>query len=192
MAERHAVLWACPRNVQFKSMSFKKAENRLSRRFPFLNLRGLAEVDHLSVKLSVETPKDDMTRYTFNISFMDCGTKRGSIAFEDSMGQLSCLALYPNLPQNGSLGRTIFALLILKEGSLAGRELRMDYANPYSLNMALKMDGFAPKCLSSWGKGSHEVSLMVPRLTEREASAVEWYCRNILRISSGSKGKLYG
>jgi len=167
-----------PRNLE--------AVNRiLSKRFPSLNLTGLAALPHLLV--AVECEADNGRKSVLHhFSVFHGGQARGEEGFLRiwqglERGSVTVTSVFPKLPTGQGLGQTLFELILLRGNSFTGKEIMVVDMNGASKMMVSRMDGFHPKGHRYFGEGDGEHwTIMAPKLSARELYAVEWYWVNVL------------
>jgi len=162
------------------------AVNRiLSKRFPNLNLTGLAALPYLLVTVECEAEKG-RKEVVHRFSVFHGGQARGEEGFLRiwqglERESVTVTSVFPKLPAGQGLGRTLFELILLRGNSFTGKEIMVVDINAASKKMVGEMAGFHLRTDKYSGEGDGEHwTIMAPKLSARELYAVEWYWINIL------------
>gem|GEM_PF-5554346 len=161
----------------------------LSKKLSYLNLKGLADLKNLSVRIKPENSevKENVIDHDFIISYVE-GKERidGNITIMENTktNKISVSNIFPNLPSDRDLGVTMFKLILVRGNILAGRKIEITAPNIYARPMIFeKMKEFKPK-REPLKLGETElkriISMTVPRLTDEQVKAVEWLWQNVL------------
>lgn len=154
-----------------------RASNVLAKRLPYMNLEGLDRLPGLMISLEVKTGVIEpgchlpQTCFYFNTWWAD---NRGDITFvkPDGVDALYCTDLHPHLLPKLSLGATVFTLVTAKLNLNAGKVLHIENATYMAIDMARRMDLFAPK-LPNIADGEVDVQLTIPTFNDEELMAFE-------------------
>jgi len=151
----------------------------LRRKFPFLNLLGLAELKGLSVHVASERV-NSRTEHSF---FVFHGRARRSrslnIVLKQELKKRETLLteFYPELPGGKHLGLTLFFLILTRGNHFAKHVVEVEIPLRPIQGMVDKMTGFKV----ATDKDEEARQLTVPELSAEEVAAVEWFWVNILK-----------
>lgn len=167
-------------------LSLDEAARTLSNKFPYLNLKGLKDISpKITLTIHLSDITDTRRLNIFNIESSMDKARSGNIMFMENRDRSSfnCHSLYPELPPSiKGAGATLFTMIILRANSYADRELKITSVNDHSIYMAAKMGTFDPKFIGCNGENRGDAILKVPRLTDPELNAVEWYWKFVLKV----------
>lgn len=158
----------------------------LSRRFPKLNLAGLAAVPHLLVTLKTEAGEGRLDAVHHFSVFHD-NQARGEEGFiriwqDHKRDRVIATSFFPKLPAGQRLGMTLLCLILLRGNGFAGKEIIGSDMNGASNTMIRGMAELYPIRVKFSGESDGGYcNIMIPRLSARELYALEWYWVNILR-----------
>jgi len=163
----------------------------LLKRFPYLNLRGLAMVKGISTQMRVKTPGGIFNyRYTtYLIDHEDSVSGRcikGIVNMQQNMdsGNVECTDVFPDLPRGNGMGMTLLALILLRGNIYAGKKILLTYVSDDSIKMVKHMEDFEPHIRINADGENMDVQLTIPKLSRSEVSAVELYWERILHLRS--------
>ncbi|MFC1560214.1 hypothetical protein ACFLZ2_05780 [Candidatus Margulisiibacteriota bacterium] len=178
-----------PRTAIPKNYSLDMAEKALpAAEYPYLNLRGLAGVEGLSVQITTNLEeRSGHTYHDFFVNYKRASYLRpGRIDLYENTGSsgLMIFTLYPSLPQSPvlgkDLGKTLLFLILTRGNSFTGKRVDILGTTRYGYDMAISMTHFSQE-MQNAGEGLYRrVFLSVPQLSAEQLTAVEWYWTNIL------------
>jgi len=173
------------RDLKRRPHDLNSVNRILSKRFPELNLAGLAAVPHLLVTLKTEA-EEGRPEAVHRFSVFHDNQARGEEGFirvwqDYKRDRVIVTSLFPRLPAGQRLGMTLVCLILLRGNGFAGKEIM---GGDISGAFKAMVRGIAGLC-SRRGRFSGEsdeghYKIMTPRLSARELYALEWYWVNIL------------
>jgi hypothetical protein len=166
----------------------------LSKKLTYLNLKGLAKLKNLGVRIKSE--KSEVEENVINHDFIITYVKKridGNITLMENpkTNEVSVANIFPNLPSDRDFGVTMFKLILVRGNILAGRKIEICAPNIDARPMIFgKMKEFSPK-LEPLKPGEAElkriISMIVPRLTQKQVCAAEGFWRNVLHCPANLK-----